>query len=162
MLQATAIVACRVPAQARRMHRPLLYSDPIGQIRATLSKSGASGSGSNRGRQSMRAAIVAVAMAVLLSACGGGREETAARVCESAVRNKLAGRTFELDVKSMARKAKAESGDILSLNGEIVFDKGLTSEYKQTLDCKVRFEGDKEPSVILLQFNWSMDDVKKN
>ncbi len=110
----------------------------------------------------MRAAIVAVAMAVLLSACGGGREDTAARVCESAVRNKLAGRTFELDVKSMARKAKAENGDILSLNGEIVFDKGLTSEYKQTLDCKVRFEGDKEPSVILLQFNWSMDDVKKN
>lgn len=110
----------------------------------------------------MRAPIVAVAMAVLLSACGGGREETAARACESAVRTKLAGRTFELDVKSMASKAKAESGDILSLNGEIVFDKGLTSEYKQTLDCKVRFEGDKEPSVILLQFNWSMDDVKKN
>ncbi len=110
----------------------------------------------------MRAAIVAVAMAVLLSACGGGREETAARACESAVRNKLAGRIFELDVKTMASKAKTESGDILSLNGEIVFDKGLTSEYKQTLDCKVRFEGDKEPAVILLQFNWSMDDVKKN
>jgi hypothetical protein len=110
----------------------------------------------------MRAAMVAVAMAVLLSACGGGREETAASACESAVRNKLAGRTFELDVKSMASKAKAESGDILSLNGEIVFDKGLTSEYKQTLDCKVRFEGGKEPAVILLQFNWSMDDVKKS
>lgn len=110
----------------------------------------------------MRAAMVAIAMAVLLGACGGGREETAARACESAVRNKLAGRTFELDVTSMARKAKAESNDIISLNGRIVFDKGLTSEYKQTLDCKVRFEDGKEPSVILLQFNWSMDDVKKN
>lgn len=110
----------------------------------------------------MRAAMVAIAMAVLLGACGGGREETAARVCESAVRNKLEGRTFELDVTSMARKAKAEGKDILSLNGRIVFDKGLTSEYRQTLDCKVRFEDGKEPSVILLQFNWSMDDVRKS
>lgn len=110
----------------------------------------------------MRAAVMAVAMATMLSACGGGREETAARACETAVRNKLAGRTFEIDVKSMARKAKAEGSDVLALNSEIVFDKGLTSEYRQTLDCKVRFEGDKEPSVILLQFNWSMDDVKKS
>lgn len=110
----------------------------------------------------MRAAVMAVSMMVLLSACGGGREETAARACETAVKNRLAGRTFEMDVKTMASKAKAESGDTLSLNAEIVFDKGLTSEYKQTVDCKVRFEGDKEPSVILLQFNWSMDDVKKS
>lgn len=108
----------------------------------------------------MRAAIAAIAMAVLLGACDGGREETAARVCESAVRNKLAGRTFELDVTAMARRAKADGNDILSLNGRIVFDKGLTSEYRQTLDCKVRFEDSKEPSVILLQFNWSMDEVK--
>ncbi|HSX58971.1 MAG TPA: hypothetical protein VLF18_02115 [Tahibacter sp.] len=110
----------------------------------------------------MRAAVVALAMAVLLSACGGGREQTAAQACEAAVKNKLAGRTFELNPRAMAAAAKAESGNILSLNANIVFDKGLTSEYKQTFDCKVRFEGDKEPSVILLQFNWSMDDVKKN
>lgn len=108
----------------------------------------------------MRAAVVAVAMAVLLSACGGGREHKAAQACESAVKNKLAGRTFEIDLRDLAARAKPESGDILSLNSQIVFDKGLTSEYKQTIDCKVRFEGDKEPSVILLQFNWSMEDKK--
>ncbi|GMV30204.1 MAG: hypothetical protein AMXMBFR59_23290 [Rhodanobacteraceae bacterium] len=110
----------------------------------------------------MRTAVVAIALAVLLSACSGGREQTAAKACESAVKNKLAGRTFELDPKAMAASAKAEGGTILALSADIVFDKGLTSEYKQTFDCKVRFEGDKEPSVILLQFNWSMDDVKKN
>lgn len=110
----------------------------------------------------MRAAVIAIAIAVVLSGCGGGREQTAAQVCEAAVKNKLAGRTFELNPKAMAASAKAESGDTLSLNSQIVFDRGLTSEYKQTFDCKVRFEGDKEPSVILLQFNWSMDDVKKN
>ena len=109
----------------------------------------------------MRAAMMAMALAVSLTACGGGRELTAARACEAAVKNKLAGRTFELDPKALAARAKAESGDILSLNSEIVFDRGLTSEYKQTFDCKVRFEGDKEPAVILLQFNWSMEEPKK-
>lgn len=107
----------------------------------------------------MRAAVVAVAMAVMLSACGGGREHTAAKACETAVKNKLAGRTFEIDLKDLAARAKAESGDILQLNSQIVFDRGLTSEYKQTVDCKVRFEGDKEPSVIMLQFNWSVEEA---
>ncbi|HWU52692.1 MAG TPA: hypothetical protein VN153_07730 [Tahibacter sp.] len=109
----------------------------------------------------MRAAVMAMALAVLLTACGGGREQMAAQACEAAVKNKLAGRTFELDSKALAARAKAESGDILSLNSEIVFDRGLTSEYKQTFDCKVRFEGGKEPAVILLQFNWSMEEPKK-
>ncbi|TDR48898.1 hypothetical protein DFR29_101522 [Tahibacter aquaticus] len=110
----------------------------------------------------MRAAVVAIAMAVLLTGCGGGREMAAARACESAVKQKLAGRTFDLNLNDMAATAKAEGGDILYLASTVVFDKGLTSEYKQTMDCKVRFEADKEPSVILLQFNWSMDAIKKN
>lgn len=110
----------------------------------------------------MRAALMAMTLAVLLTGCGGGRETTAAKACEAAVRQKLAGRTFDLDLADMAAKAKAEGGDILYLTSTVVFDKGLSSEYKQTMDCKVRFEADKDPSVILLQFNWSMDGVKKN
>jgi hypothetical protein len=110
----------------------------------------------------MRTAVMAIAMAVLLSACGGGREQTAAQACEAAVKNKLAGRTFDLNIKDLASRAKPEGADTLYLTSSIVFDKGLTSEYQQTIDCKVRFEGDKEPAVILLQFNWSMEGVKKN
>ncbi|MBL8299501.1 MAG: hypothetical protein JNN30_14280 [Rhodanobacteraceae bacterium] len=110
----------------------------------------------------MRAAIVAIAMAVFLSACAGGQEQAVAQACEAAVKNKLAGRTFELNPKAMTAAAKAESSNTFFLNADIVFDKGLSSEYKQTFDCKVRFENNKEPSVILLQFNWSMDEAKKN
>ena len=54
----------------------------------------------------MRAAMMAMALAVSLTACGGGRELTAARACEAAVKNKLAGRTFELDPKALAARAK--------------------------------------------------------
>ena len=41
------------------------------------------------------------------------------------------------------------------------FDKGLSTEYQQTFDCRVRFENGKAPDVIGLQFNWSKDDLKK-
>lgn len=109
----------------------------------------------------MRSAMTAIAMAVLLTACGGGREQTAASACEAAVKAKLANRTFELSLKDLAARAKAETPDTLYLTSQIVFDKGLTSEYRQSVECKVRFESGKEPSVILLQFNWSMDDVNK-
>jgi len=110
----------------------------------------------------MRLAVTAVAMALLLTACGGGREQTAAGACEAAVKAKLANRTFELSLKDLAARAKPESPDTLYLTSQIVFDKGLTSEYKQTVECRVRFENGKDPSVILLQFNWSMEDLNKN
>ncbi|UXI69147.1 hypothetical protein [Tahibacter amnicola] len=110
----------------------------------------------------MRALTMAIAMAVVLTGCGGGREELAAKACESEVRNKLAGRTFELDLADLAAKAKPEQADVLYLSSQIVFDKGLTSEYRQTVECKVRLDPGKEPSVIFLQFNWSMDEIKKN
>ena len=42
-----------------------------------------------------------------------------------------------------------------------MFDKGLSTEYQQTFDCRVRFDKDKVSDVIYLQFNWNKDDLKK-
>lgn len=112
-------------------------------------------------RRGIRIGLTGIAV-LLLASCGGGREQVAASACDKAVQAKLAGRNYELSVGDLASHAKAEGADVMHLSSQITFDKSLSSEYKQTVDCKVRFEAGKDPSVIFLQFNWSMDDVKKN
>lgn len=109
-----------------------------------------------------RGATLAALAACLLAACGGGREDVAATACVKAIQAKLAGRSYELSASDLAAHAKAEGADTLDLTAQITFDKSLSSEYRQTVECKVRFESGKEPNVIFLQFNWSMDDIKKN
>ncbi len=110
----------------------------------------------------MRAKLsLLISTALLLSACGGSREQQAAKACDAAVKDKVAGRGYEMSVKDLAASAKPE-GDALRVSAPIVFDKGLTSEYKQVLDCRVRFEAGKSaPTVIFLQFNWAMEDLQK-
>ncbi|MEO8671628.1 MAG: hypothetical protein ABI411_09970 [Tahibacter sp.] len=110
----------------------------------------------------MRARILGMMGAVVLAGCGGGREQLAAQACDDAIRTKLAGRGVDINLKDLAAHAAPEGADALRLLSTIVFDKGLSSEYKQTAECKVRFEEGKPASVIFLQFNWSMDDVKKD
>jgi hypothetical protein len=109
----------------------------------------------------MRAKLsMVVSTMLLLSACGGGKEQQAANACDAAVKDKVAGRGYEMSVKELASSAKAE-GDAIRVSAPIVFDKGLTSEYKQVLDCRVRFEAGKSaPTVIFLQFNWATEDLK--
>lgn len=107
-----------------------------------------------------RGAALAGIAAATLAACGGGNENVAAGACIDAVQAKLAGRNYELRAQDFAASAKTV-GDEWHLNSQITFDRSLSSEYKQTVDCKVRLEAGKAPSVIFLQFNWSMDDVKK-
>ena len=108
-----------------------------------------------------RGIVLAGIVAAMLAACGGGANTDAANACVEAVQAKLAGRNYELLAKDLAASAKPD-GDALHLSSQITFDKSLSSEYKQTVDCKVRREAGKPPSVIFLQFNWSMDDVKKS
>lgn len=104
----------------------------------------------------MRLFLAAMLLLGLLSACGkASRERQAADACAAEVRTKLAGKSYELDAAGLASAAKSESADTYHLDAPIVFDKGLASEYRQTIDCRVRFEGDK-PSVIFLQFNWTL------
>ncbi len=109
----------------------------------------------------MRNIVVALASTVLLAGCAASREEQAAEACGKEIQTRLAGRNYEVSAKDLAAHAAAEGPDILRLASTIVFDKGLSSEYRQTVDCRVRFENGKPPAVIFLQFNWSMDDVKK-
>src|SRR5690349_12554917 len=114
------------------------------------------------GGNAMRAKLsMVVSTMLLLSACAGSREQQAASACDAAVKDKVAGRGYEMSVKELAASAKAEGTDGIRVSAPIVFDKGLTSEYKQVLDCRVRFEAGKSaPTVIFLQFNWATEDLK--
>ena len=103
--------------------------------------------------------LVPAAAVLLLAACGGGRNDTAADACGKAISDKLAGKTFALDRKDMIARAKDESADVVLVASTITFDKGLSTEYQQTFDCRVRMG--KTADVIGLQFNWSKDDLKK-
>ena len=105
--------------------------------------------------------LVTAAISLLLSACGGSRNDAAADSCAKAIAGKLAGKSISLDQDDMARGAKSESADVVAVASTIVFDKGLSTEYRQTFDCRVRFEAGKPPDVIGMQFNWNKDDLKK-
>jgi hypothetical protein len=103
--------------------------------------------------------LLPATLALLLAACGGGRNDTAADACNKAIADKLAGKTFALDRKDMVAHAKDESADVVLVGSTITFDKGLSTEYQQTFDCRVRVG--KTADVIGLQFNWNKDDLKK-
>ena len=61
----------------------------------------------------------------------------------------------------LAAHVKTEAADTLLLNSTAVFDKGLSTQYKQNYDCRVRFDSAGAPSVLYLQFNWNTADLKK-
>ncbi len=99
---------------------------------------------------------------LLLTACGGsGPGSVAADACVTEVNQRLAGKTFELDTKKLAASAEQESGtaDIWHLSTQIVFDRGLSTEFTQNLNCKTRVVADKA-SVLSLEFIWAMKDLK--
>jgi len=105
--------------------------------------------------------LLAAACALLLAGCGNGRNNAAIDACSKAIADKVTGKSFTLERKDMGNHAKDESADVVSIASTIVFDKGLSTEYQQTFDCRVRFDKDKVSDVIYLQFNWSKDDLKK-
>ena len=107
----------------------------------------------------MGARILVLAAFLMLAGCAGSRNDTAAEACNKAIADKLAGKTFSLDLKDMAAHAKDESADTVLIGSTITFDKGLSTEYQQTFDCRVRFG--KTADVIYLQFNWNKEDLKK-
>jgi hypothetical protein len=107
----------------------------------------------------MNARILVLAVFLTLAGCAGSRSDTAADACATAITGKLAGKTFSLDRNDMVARAKDESADTVLIGSTITFDKGLSTEYQQTFDCRVRLG--KTADVIYLQFNWSKDDLKK-
>ena len=105
--------------------------------------------------------LLATGCLLLLAGCGNSRNNAAVDACSKAVADKVTGKSFTLERKDMANHAKDESTDVVSIASTIVFDKGLSTEYQQTFDCRVRFDKDKVSDVIYLQFNWNKDDLKK-
>ena len=98
---------------------------------------------------------------LLMTGCGNPRNDAAVSACSAEIADKLEGKTFVLDRDDMSRHARDESPDVVHVSSTVVFDKGLSTEYQQTFDCRVRLEKDKPASVIGLQFNWSKEDLKK-
>lgn len=100
---------------------------------------------------------VALALTLALSACGKSPEKRAVEVCEKAIAEKLAGKTYEVDTKDMVAKAKSEPNGVMSTSSVVVFDKGLPSESKQTMECKVQFDAkdpNADPAVVGMSFLW--------
>jgi hypothetical protein len=98
----------------------------------------------------------------MLSSCGGGGPgQVAADACMVEVDQRLNGKTYEVDVPQLAASASASSdaADTLQLSGPIVFDRGLGTEFTQTLRCKVRVAG-QSASVLSIEFIWDMKDLK--
>lgn len=102
----------------------------------------------------MTALAVLLLAAASLTACGDDAGRRAAKACASEASSRLAGKTFEIDLGTLV--AKPADGGVIGVTGPVVFERNLPGEYVQTLECRVRFDGD-APSVIFLQFNWTMD-----
>jgi hypothetical protein len=110
----------------------------------------------------MHARIMPVLVAgLLLGACSQGRNDQAAAACSTEIAKRLSGKSYEIDIGDLAAHAKSEAADTLLLNSTAVFDKGLSTEYKQSYECRVRFDSAGAPSVLYMQFNWNTADLKK-
>lgn len=105
--------------------------------------------------------MLVLALGLFLGACGNSRNDKAAQACSAEIATRLAGKTYEIDVRDLAGHAKSEGADTIFLNSTAVFDRGLSTEYKQTYECRVRFDNANAPSVMYLQFNWNTADLKK-
>lgn len=100
-------------------------------------------------------------VALSIGGCGENRNDQAVEACSKAVAQKLSGKIFQIDRDDMLAHVKSETAETVLISSPVIFDKSLSSEYKQTFDCRVRFENAKTPDVIGLQFNWNKEDLKK-
>lgn len=108
----------------------------------------------------MRAILLCCGMLVLSACSASSREKIAADACVAEINSRLSGKTFMVDAQKLTESAKESAKDTLQLAAPIVFNRRTNEEYTQTVDCRVRLDA-AAPSVIFLQFNWSMEDLKK-
>ena len=102
-----------------------------------------------------------IGLALALAACSGGRNDAAARACNTEIGKRMNGRSFSVDLKDLAARGRQESGDTWLFTSTVILDKGLASENKQTYECRVRFDAQDNANVLYLQFNWNTSDLKR-
>ena len=105
--------------------------------------------------------MLVLVLGLFLGACGNSRNDQAAKACSTEIAKKLEGKSYELDIGDLAAHTKSEAVDTFLLSSTAVFDKGLSTQYKQTYDCRVRIDPAGAASVLYLQFNWNTADLKK-
>lgn len=96
--------------------------------------------------------LVLLLSAGVLAGCGG-RADEAATACEAAIAERLPDDQYAVDRPALVASAQDQDQDdnVVHLQSGIVFKPGLPGEYKQTVECKVRFGG-AAPDVIALAF----------
>lgn len=108
----------------------------------------------------MRICALPVLVALGISGCSGAGDSgskgmIAAKACEEAAKQELAGKTYELDDGVLAASAAQQPDGTQLLKSPITIEPGLASESKQTLECSVRFVDNKAaPDVLRVQFIW--------
>ncbi len=99
--------------------------------------------------------LLALTLISLLAGCGNQRNTAAAQACNAEIAKRLADKSYSLDVGDLSRHVQVEPTGTLFLTSNIIFDPGLSSEYRQSYECRVRIEKSGPPSVLFLQFNWN-------
>jgi hypothetical protein len=105
--------------------------------------------------------VAGVLASAVLAGCGGGgsgnggngQADTAAAACDGYAKTQLATKTYQLDKAALAYSMKQEADGSFSLKAPIVVEPGRSSESKQTLECSVRFTGERA-DVLKMQFIW--------
>jgi hypothetical protein len=105
-------------------------------------------------------AMLLFVIALTMTACGNSRDDHAAQACSDEIGTRLAGRNVGLDTGDMRKHVRSESSDTVLVTSSVVLDKGLSSESRQTFECRVRFDSNGAASVLYLQFNWNSSDLK--
>ncbi|MDZ4349206.1 MAG: hypothetical protein U1A22_06695 [Xanthomonadaceae bacterium] len=98
--------------------------------------------------------LIFVCMLVVLAACAG-KEQKIVSACESAVAERLAGKTYRLDSDALRTSLQTDASGVSSVRAEVILDPGMSGEQTQTVECSARFEdGQSNPVVIALNFIW--------
>jgi hypothetical protein len=96
-------------------------------------------------------------LALALAGCGKAPDDLAVAACKAAVSERLAGKTWSVADEEFKSGYKAGDPGLAEIVAPVYFDKGLPSETRQTVTCRVQFDANNaaaEPSVIGLVFQW--------
>ncbi|HET8942566.1 MAG TPA: hypothetical protein VFN13_11340 [Rudaea sp.] len=100
-------------------------------------------------------------LCIAATACGKSANEAAAAACGTEIAKQMGNKNYHVDLGDLASHAKSESADTVLMHSTVVIDKGLSTESRQTYECRARVDKNGKASVLFLQFNWNTSDLKK-